>query len=126
MSNLVAEGIGSDILSLGQYEQSFNEGEQGELRVYIGRNLSGQELVNLENEIIRQEVLLTEPIVQDARVVFIGFEKRIAPLLIIAGAVVAVIGGILGWQVFKTIQAGIPLWALLAGSGVLLYLLSRR
>ena len=62
---------------------------------------------------------MTAPIVQDARVVSIKFQKAIAPLLIIAGAVIAIVGGLLGWQIFQYSKLGVPIWVwAVAGLGL--------
>jgi len=122
--NLIAEG--TDISELEKQEPRFAEGEKGELRFYIEKSLTKEQLNQLEQDILAQGVYLTEPIKQDARIIFINFEKRIAPLIIIGGAIIAAIGGaaFLGWQLSKA-PLGIPWWLWVVGGGALLYLLFR-
>jgi len=123
---LIGENLGQDLSTLSQYEAYFNEGDTGELRVYLDRQLSQDEINQLEYELCSQEVVLTEPIAQDARILVIKFQKAIAPLLIIGGAIVAIVGVVLGWQIFKLTQWGIPLWTILIGGAALFYLLFRE
>ena len=121
---IIAEKLG-DLSSLSNYESKFGEGDTGELHLYLDRILYANEITQLEQMIIRQGVVLTEPIVQDARMVVIKFRKEIAPLLIIGGAVVAIVGSVLGWQIWKTSQMGVPVWVWGVGGIALLYLMTR-
>ena len=121
---VVAENLGSNLSTLSDYETYYREGDKGEIRFYLDRNIS--EIEQLEACIVSQGVILTEPIKQVARVVIIKFEKRIAPLLIIGGAIAAIAASLLGWQIFKATQWGIPLWVILIGGGALAYLLLRK
>jgi len=120
MNNLIAEGTELD--QIGNYESYFNEYDRGEVRFYTEYELTPEQVAQLEEDIRSQGVYLTAPIIQDSRIVYIQFEKRIAPLLIIGGIVAAIIGSILGWQIFQTTQMGVPLWAWLVGGAVLVYL----
>ena len=122
---LVAEKLGNDLSSLSDYESQFREGDKGELRLYVDRPLYQDELEQLGSEILGQGVNLTDTIKQDARIVMIRFEKRIAPLLIIALAVGALGVGILGWQMWQTTMRGVPLWVWGVGIGALLYLIRK-
>lgn len=124
---LVAEKAGSDLSSLPNYEAHYGEGDTGELRLYISGKLDNEILKQLENEICSQGAVLTDPIRQDAGIVVIRFKKALAPLAIIAIAVggIFVIGGVLiGWQIFKTVKAGVPLWVWIIGGAAVLYLIT--
>ena len=123
---LIAENLGQDLSSLSNYEVYFNEGTRGEVRLYTTETLPQETIERLENEIINQGVILTEPIIHIGRVIVISFEKRIAPLLIIGGIAVAIIGGILGWQLFMETRLGIPVWAWGVGGIILFYLLLKN
>jgi len=125
MSNLVAEHLGDDLSLLPDYEVNFGEGDRGEIRLYLAEPLTQEQVDSIETELCSQGVVLTGPVVQDARVLSIKFEKRIAPLLIIGGVVAAVVAGLLGWQIFKTTQMGVPWWLWAVGIGSILYLLFR-
>ena len=122
---LIGEHLGQDLGDLESYEVYFGEGSKGELRFYVENPLSLETIEQLEAEICSQGVYLTGPIEQVSRVVIIPFEKRIAPLLIIAGVVGAVVVGLLGWQIWKMTVLGIPLWVIGIGGIALLYLLFR-
>ena len=121
---LVAENLGGDLSTLENYEPVYRENNEGEIRLYTDSTLSQITLQELEDKITSGGVHLTEPITQEARIISIKFEKRIAPLAIIVVAVGAVIAGILGWQLFKletVVQVG-----LIAAGIILLYMLFRK
>ena len=123
---LIAESLGNNLSNLSDYENKFSEGALGELRIYLDRPLYQNEIDQIEYDIRSQGVILTAPIVQDARVLVIKFKKAIAPLAIIAiavGGILAVGAGLLGWQIWKSTQLGVPLWAWLIGGAALVYLL---
>ena len=119
---LVDEKLNStDITELVGIEQVFNEGDTGEMRVFVDGYLRDEEIAFLQYKIQSQGVVLTEPIFQDSGMVVIRFRKQIAPLLIIGGAVVAIIGSLLGWQIYRTTVAGVSLWVWAIIGGALLY-----
>ena len=111
---IIAEKLGSDISSLPDYESYYNEGDTGELVVYLQKSLNYEEMEQLETEICGQGAVLTTPIQQDARMLVIRFKKAIAPLAIIVGALAVVAVMIIGWQLFKAVSA-IPTWAWILG-----------
>ena len=115
---LVGEGL-SGLTGLSSYEAYFSEGDSGELRFYLDRSLYQDKIDQLETEILGQGVVLTAPIAQDAGMLIIKFQKAIAPLLIIGGAIVAVVGSVVGWQLLKPETLGLPLWAWVGGIGLL-------
>ncbi len=126
MAELVGESLSSDLTDLSQYETQYSEGDTGEVRVYLDRQLTDEALRSIENNIRSQGVVLTGPVTQDVRVLVIPFKKAIAPLAIIAivvGAVALVGSTILGWQIFKSVKAGVPLWVWGVGGAALLYLI---
>jgi len=104
VSELIAQG--ENLNELPNNEDKFSEGDRGEVRFYLNESLSQPALQDLQDKLLERGVTLTEPIKQDARIVVVRFEKRIAPLLIIAGIVVV---GIVGWQLLKE-AAKIPVW----------------
>jgi len=125
---IIGENLTGNITSLPSYEKYFQEGETGELRLYLSSPISQFDIERLEQDILNQGVVLTAPITQDANILSIKFQKAIAPLVIIAiaaGAVGLVASGLVGWQIFKTTQAGVPLWVWGIGGVALLYLLLR-
>jgi hypothetical protein len=118
---LVAEGQNPQ--QIGQFDNMFHEQEHGKIRFYLDKELTPDELIYLETEIKKEGVCLLECIRQDARILAIGFEQRIPALLIIGGVIATVVTSLLGWQIFKTTQLGVPLWIWVVGGGALLYLL---
>ena len=126
MRELIGEHLGQDLSSLPNYETYYAEGDRGEVRFYVERQLSEETIQELQDRILNEGVVLTEPIEQIARIISIKFEKRLAPLAIIAivvGGIVVVVGGLLGWQIFKTVQMGVPLWVWFVVGGALAYLI---
>jgi len=126
---LIGEYLGQDLSSLPDYEAHYAEGDRGEVRFYVDRMLPEEKIQELQDRILNEGVVLTEPIEQNSRIISIKFEKRLAPLAIIAiavGVVVVAVGAVIGWQIFKTIQWGVPVWVWLVGGGALLYLLLRK
>ena len=123
---LISESLTPNLDTLTDNEVFFNEGDTGELRLYVDQTLSQEVIKHLESEICSQGVMLTAPITQDARIVVIKFQKAIAPLIIIAGVVGVTIAGLLGWQLFKVSALGLPLWAWVAGGIAAIYAISRR
>ncbi|MDD5397833.1 MAG: hypothetical protein PHU70_02015 [Dehalococcoidia bacterium] len=119
---LVAEQLSADVQGIEVHESRFAEGDIGELRLYVDHDLTERELIILEEAIRSQGVLLLAPVTQDARVVVIKFRKAIAPLLIIGGAVTAVVTGLVGWQIFQASQFGVPVWVWGVAAAALLYL----
>lgn len=129
MGKLVAESLTGNMAELDNVETQFNELDTGEVRVYVDRALTDDELQQLDTEIRKQGVTLVESVFQDARVIHINFQKRIAPLLIIAGVIgtfLAGITGVLGWQIWRTSKVGVPWWAWVLGLGAMGYLLLRK
>lgn len=123
---LVGEFIGGDISRIPGLESAFNEFEEGEAHFYLSSPLSQMEIDRLDRTLREQGVVLTAPVTQDARTLLIRFRKEFGPMAVITIAVAAVIAvgtGILGWQVFKVTQLGIPIWAWIIGVTALVYLL---
>ena len=123
---LIGEYLGQDLSSLPDYEAHYAEGDRGEVRFYVDRMLPEEKIQELQDRILNEGVVLTEPIEQNSRIISIKFEKRLAPLAIIAiavGVVVVAVGAVIGWQIFKTIQWGVSVWVWLVGGAGLLYLI---
>ena len=126
MKKIIAESLtDSDLSSIGKYESSYSEGSTGELRIYTQYHVTDEESKEIENQIRSQGAVLTEPITYDNGVLSIKFRKAIAPLIIIAGAVIAVlgIGGVISWQLITTQFSVIPGWVWLVGGAAILYLI---
>ena len=119
---LIAEGTQlSEVIPL---ESEFAEGNKGEIRLYLDREMSDSELVALETSLLEQGVVLTDVVKQDARIVLISFQKAIAPLIIIGGIAIA---GLLGWQLYKQVtEIDMTTMLLVGGGGLAAYLLLRN
>ena len=97
---VIAEG--TDINELAVYEDLFLEGERGELRLYLAAPLLQDEINALEEQILARGVTLTAPVTQNGAFLSIRFQKAIAPLLILVGALASLgISGIIAWSLFR-------------------------
>ena len=128
---LIAED--TDIQSLAAQEPLFQEGDKGEVRIYMSTEMSESAIGQLTKELTDKGVVLTGPISYESRMLSIKFEKRILPLVPIAIAVVGVLGpGFLGWQLFKPswgAPLGISMGVWVAGAaliGLLFYMGVKR
>lgn len=124
---LVAEG--TELNKLAEAESLFAEGDKGELRLYLDRKVSEDILYEFESSLCNQGVILTEPIRQEAHIVFIKFKKATEPLTIIAATIIATgVSSVIGWQLEKE-PLGIPWWGWAIGAvslGVLLFTFRRK
>ena len=123
---LVAEGL--ELNKLAEAESLLAEGNKGELRLYLDRKISENILYEFENSLCNQGVILTEPIKQEAHILFIKFKKASDPLTIIAATVIATgVSEVIGWQLEKE-PLGIPWWGWAIGAvslGLLVFKLRR-
>ena len=133
MFSLVAEGSPVELANLGQYESKFSEGDKGELRLFTSGFAPDWALSTLQSSLGVAGVELTDNITQDADIVYIRFKKAIAPLVIIAiaiAAVIVLIGLVIAWQLFrlfqKTPELVLPLILAFIGGGILLGLVLTR
>lgn len=124
MMKVVAEGL--EVNKIAEYESLYGEGEKGELRLYVDRQLSENEIASLETQICNQGVTLVEPISQEAHILFVRFQKLLVPLAIIVAAIAAIGVGVAGWQLLKEPLFGVPWWVWMIGAGVLTYMIVKR
>ena len=99
------------------------EGEEGEIRVYLSEQLSRDELRVIQDELLRQGVVLTSSVYVVSNVLVIPFRKEFDPL----GTIKTVLDFIttpfqIAWQIIKT-TSSIPWWAWIGGIGIGAYLL---
>ncbi len=121
--NLIAEG--TNLSELEACESLLSEGQNGQVRLYLDRSITPLELQQVEDTIVGQGVVLTQPIQAAETIMVISFQKAIAPLAIIVGAVGLVAAVVLGWQLMSNFL-GIPVWMWLVGGGLLVWALARR
>ncbi len=122
MNRLLAQS--NDLTELPRVEDLLAETQRGQVVFDLVRPLTEDEIIVIEDTILSRGVTLTAPIVQSGNRLVVSFEKRLPPLVIIGGAVVAVVGGVLGWTVYQTVVAGVPLWVWVLGGGALVYLIA--
>jgi hypothetical protein len=123
---LLAEQLGNSVEALPELEEYYREHDKGELRLYLNQNLDEATLCDIEKGILDQGVVLTDHVVQDGGVLVIRFQKALAPLAIIAiviGGIFAIGAALLGWQIFKSVMAGVPIWVWIAAGALVLYLI---
>ena len=107
---LVKESLENSLVNLSEYDKYFAVGDTGELRIYLQDNLSQSNIDQLTLNL--QGVILTFPIVQDARILVIRFQKAVGTLAIIGESTV---NGVIGWQLFKVTGAVFPVWGWVVG-----------
>ncbi len=102
---LVAEGGASDFTALGQYEQDFAEGSRGVLRLETRLPIPGGASKFIDEQLSAKGVALWgNRIAISDTTAEVYFEKRLAPLVIIAIAVAAAIGIfalISAWKLYR-------------------------
>ncbi len=118
---LVDKGTMSDDIS--RAEVHFQEGDTGEVVFFTTRELFDYELQAIENRLVDQGVVLNGLVLYSNRMLVVPFRKAIAPLIIIGLAVGAIISGLMGWEIFKTVKAGVPTWVWIGGAILVLILL---
>lgn len=123
---VVSEQITNALDEVPQYESSFNEGDTGELHIYLQNNISQEQLLTLQHDILATGVVLTREITQDARIIIIPFKKAMPALLAIASAVSTISGFIIGYQLLKEVKMGLPLWGWAVIGGVIVYFVSKK
>ena len=121
--NLIAEG--QSLTELEACESLLSEGQSGQVRLYMDRSLTSLELQQVEDTIVGQGVILTQPIQAAETIVVVSFQKAIAPLTIIVAAVGLVAAAVLGWQLMSEFW-GIPVWMWLLGGGLLVWALKSK
>ena len=119
--NIIAENISNGLTGLADCDNMFSEGEEGELLIYLENDLPDTEIDSIEQQLCDQGVVLTKPVACDARVLVIGFQKAMPPLVVIASLAIT---GVIGWQLLKAVNVSTWVWALAIG-GVATYVLIR-
>jgi hypothetical protein len=128
---LIGEQITGDLSTLSTYQSRL--GDVGEVRIYLDKPLSQEQIDKIQNDIISQGGVLNGDVTQDAGMLIIPFVNTVNPgigalpiLLIVAGVVAVVAGGILGWQIFQaSSDTGIPTWVWVFAGVFLLYKLAK-
>ena len=84
---------------LGKAERFFQEGERGEVRIYLQKPLSEPELITLSQTIKAKGGVLTGEIQQVGGIIIMPFRKELPFLLLLVPLLIGV--GVVGWQVLK-------------------------
>ena len=121
--NLIAEGL--SLSELEACESLLPEGQKGEVRIYLDRNLTSSEIQQVEDRILAEGVVLTSSIQSVEGILVIPFQKAIAPLAIIVVVVGLVAATVLGWQLMSDFL-GIPVWMWIVGGGLLVWALKSK
>jgi len=119
---LVAENLDGTMNGLVEAGAHFAEYDTGEVYIYRQNELNESQLQDLQDQLLAEGVVLTEPIAQDARMIVIKFRVEMLPFAAIA-AIVAAVGGLIGFTVFKDkvvtfLKApfGVPWWVWAVGA----------
>lgn len=111
---LIAEQLTNDLSTLAQYQSRL--GDSGEVRIFMNSPVGVDQLQQIQDYITSQGGVLTDNVSQDAGMLVIPFENKstgigaLPILLIVAGAAVLIVGSVIGWQIFTTSKAGVPVW----------------
>lgn len=111
---LVAQGTVSDLANLGQYESHFQEGSEGYLELNLESELAADVVSWLDSELGVAGVP-AHKVTTEGTNVYISFRKEIAPLMLIAIAIVGIIaiwGIIIAWKLWKLSPGQVVLSAL--------------
>jgi len=105
-TRLIASGGIFDLANLGQYEDSFAEGDRGILDLELRMVPSGSAVQSLEDAIRAAGVTLTRSleITGGSSHLRIHFKKEIAPLLVLAiavGAAIIIFAILISWKLYK-------------------------
>ena len=113
---------GSTLTQITNYQEQFEEGEKGELRLFLRVSAPEWAISSLQDELGNRGVELWDEVRQAARTVYIRFTKRSPVLAWVVAALIAIglaILIIVGWQLFRVgTMLGVPKWALWIGIGV--------
>lgn len=133
MYQLVTTGTGGDVERLGDYEGYFEEGAKGYIELEL-RSQIAVDIIGWLDDKLDAVGIPASAVKVEGRYVYISFEKGIAPLVLIAGAIAATIflvALVVAWKLFKLapeVVAGIATgWIILIIGGLLvLFLIATR
>jgi len=134
MPVLIAQGTGNDISRLENYQGRFPEGSEGYVELEM-RSKVAADIISWLDEKLDAVGVPANAVTVEGRFVKINFKTEIAPLVLIAGAIAAVIfivALVVAWKLFKlepAVVAGLSTGViLLVIGGILLvvYLISIR
>ena len=100
---LITAGTGGDVKRIGDYEGYFEEGAKGYIELELRSQIAVDIIGWLDDKLDAIGVPASAVEVK-GRYVYISFEKGIAPLVLIAGAIAAtifLIALIVAWKLFK-------------------------
>ena len=122
MNKVISEHVGNDITGLADSASLFKLNEEGELRLYLNRLLSQEELDSL--------AVTLGQLKQDGCVLPIEFRYTDSTFGTIIEAVEEVIipaNVMIGWQLLKETEKGFPVWGwIILGAGLVVAVMEGR
>lgn len=134
MPVLIAQGTGGDIRRLENYQGRFPEGSEGYVELEMRSKLA-TDIISWLDEKLDAVGVPANAVTVEGRFVKINFKTEIAPLVLIAGAIAAVIflvALVVAWKLFKIepeVVVGLATGVLILIAGAILlviYLISIR
>lgn len=116
---LIATGTADDITNLGDYQSQFEEGSNGLLQIDL-RSKVAADIIGQLDDLLEKAGIPEKKLEVSGSSLFIHFKTEIAPLVLIAAAIAAVIfivGLIVAWKLWKLtpeVIVGLSLFAILA------------
>lgn len=134
MPVLIAQGAGNDISRIGDYQNRFPEGSEGYVELEL-RSQVATDIISWLDEKLDAYGVPANSVRVEGRFVKINFRTEIAPLVLIAGAIAAVIfivALVVAWKLFKIepeVVVGLSTGILILIAGAILlvvYLIATR
>ena len=111
-----------------QVHTRFQEYDYGEVRAQFDHPLTQSDIDSIQQQLIDQDVFLTQPVSTSGNTVRIAFQVRLFPLLAIVGVLGAGFLGWMSWDIYKETKSRlreIPAVILVVAGVATLYLLAK-
>ena len=113
---IIGQSLKGDLSGIGECERYLNEGDIGEVRIYLKNEASQEQLQQIEKDILLQGVTLNGHVTEIVNCVIVPFIKKSSPLAAIASVGTDLTNNdIIGWQIIKTSLSTVPTWVWWAG-----------
>ena len=109
MQTIIGQSLTSNIAHIADYERYLNEGDIGDVRVYLNYEATQSQLQSIEDTILSQGVTLNGHVYQIANCVIIPYVKMQAPLPVISNSL-GDLNGVVGWQIIQMGIDSVPMW----------------
>ena len=109
MQIVIGQSLTPDITSIADYEKYLNEGDIGDVRIYLNHEATQSQLQSIEDTILSQGVTLNGHVYQVANCVIIPYVKLQEPLSVISNSL-GDLNDVVGWQIIKVGIDSVPVW----------------